>query len=36
LRDVDAALSILASSLPITVERRMPWWTTISAKNSAP
>jgi transmembrane sensor len=36
VRDVDAALSILASSLPITVERRMPWWTTISAKNSAP
>jgi len=36
VRDVDAALSILASSLPINVDRRMPWWITISASNSKP
>lgn len=36
LRDVDGALSILASSLPIEVDRRMPWWITVSAKHSGP
>jgi transmembrane sensor len=34
LRDVDAALSFLASSLPIEVDRRLPWWTTVRGKNS--
>lgn len=32
LQDVDKALSILASSLPISIEHTLPWWTTVKAK----
>ena len=34
LLDLDAALVILADSLPIRVERRLPWWTTVEASAS--
>jgi transmembrane sensor len=35
LRDVDAALSFLATSLPIEVDRRLPWWTTVRARQAS-
>lgn len=34
LLDFDAALALLSDSLPIRVERRLPWWTTVDASGS--
>ncbi len=31
-RDTDRVLGMLASALPIRIEQRMPWWTTIKAR----
>jgi transmembrane sensor len=35
LRDVDAALTFLGASLPIEIDRRLPWWTTVRARRSS-
>lgn len=32
LRDPDAALSMLEQSLPVRVQRPLPWWTTLEAR----
>ncbi|NIF24883.1 FecR family protein [Pantoea sp. Tr-811] len=34
LLDFDGALAMLGESLPIRVERRLPWWTTVAASGS--
>lgn len=34
LLDFDAALALLSDSLPIRIERRLPWWTTVDATGS--
>jgi transmembrane sensor len=32
IKDTDRALQLLASALPVTIKRVMPWWVTIEAK----
>lgn len=34
LLDFDAALALLGDSLPIRIQRRLPWWTTVDASGS--
>lgn len=34
LLDFDSALALLSDSLPIRIERRLPWWTTVEASDS--
>lgn len=34
LLDLDVALALLRDSLPIRIERRLPWWTTVDASGS--
>ncbi|MNE87408.1 fec operon regulator FecR [compost metagenome] len=34
LLDFDSALALLSDSLPIRIERRLPWWTTVEAGDS--
>ncbi|MDR6713684.1 transmembrane sensor [Pseudomonas hunanensis] len=34
LSDVDSALAMLAASLPISIEKPLPWWTTVRAREA--
>jgi len=35
LRDTDNTLSMLASALPIRIQRTLPWWVSIEARTNA-
>lgn len=35
LRDTDDTLTMLASALPIRIQRTLPWWVSIEARTNA-